>query len=290
MAEPDYTALFEWVTKREAIAKRRREGAMPPWSDDPILANYRFCNVRREDDTVTKWIRLNIREVFGDHQLLFLMLCIARQVNWPETLASLIQTPDAWPSGNGFSPGALEAALGARAAKGLKVWTGAYVIAAGSVKGVAKHTHVAHNVLAPLFDERLRFTAHFAARPSLESTHTLLASFNGWGAFMAYQAVVDMRFTRLLCDAGDIGSWAAAGPGTLRGLNRLHGRALNAPIRQTQALDEIRAIDRVVRAATGVDMDFSDIPNILCETDKYLRVRNGEGKPRAGFAASASLF
>ena len=28
-------------------------------------------------------------------------------------------------------------------------------------------------------------------------------------------------------------------------------------------------------------MDFSDVPNILCETDKYQRVALGEGKPRA---------
>jgi hypothetical protein len=40
-------------------------------------------------------------------------------------------------------------------------------------------------------------------------------------------------------------------------------------------------IYRIVRSETGVDMDFSDVPNILCETDKYLRVQRGEGKPRA---------
>jgi hypothetical protein len=43
----------------------------------------------------------------------------------------------------------------------------------------------------------------------------------------------------------------------------------------------MRAIYKVVQQETGVAMDFSDVPNILCETDKYLRVKNGEGKPRA---------
>jgi hypothetical protein len=47
----------------------------------------------------------------------------------------------------------------------------------------------------------------------------------------------------------------------------------------------MRAIYRVVQGETGVDMDFSDVPNILCETDKYLRVKNGEGKPRALYVA-----
>lgn len=37
---------------------------------------------------------------------------------------------------------------------------------------------------------------------------------------------------------------------------------------------------------TGVSMDFSDVPNILCETDKYLRVKLGEGTPRARYVLS----
>ena len=30
-------------------------------------------------------------------------------------------------------------------------------------------------------------------------------------------------------------------------------------------------------------MDFSDVPNILCETDKYLRAKLSEGKPKASY-------
>jgi hypothetical protein len=36
-----------------------------------------------------------------------------------------------------------------------------------------------------------------------------------------------------------------------------------------------------VEDETSVQMDFSDVPNALCETDKYLRVLHGQGKPRA---------
>ena len=108
---------------------------------------------------------------------------------------------------------------------------------------------------------------------------------NGWGQFMAYQAVVDMRFAPLLRGALDTYGWAAAGPGTLRGLNRLHGRAVDAAISQAQALTEMRVIYKSVQQETNVLMDFSDVPNALCETDKYLRVKNGEGKPRALYVA-----
>jgi hypothetical protein len=47
----------------------------------------------------------------------------------------------------------------------------------------------------------------------------------------------------------------------------------------------MRAIYEIAYDHTRVEMDFSDVPNILCETDKYLRVKNGEGKPRALYVA-----
>ena len=79
---------------------------------------------------------------------------------------------------------------------------------------------------------------------------------------MAYQAVVDMQFNAIL-QAPDVATWAAAG------------------LSQGQALAEMRDNYKIAEKETGVAMDFSDVPNILCETDKYLRVKLGEGKPRA---------
>jgi hypothetical protein len=280
MMQPDYSPLFYWVREREQIRIRKDNGASPPFTPDPILSAYRFCNVRREDDRVTVWIRQNIRHHRAGHPHLWLMLCIARQINWPETLQHLIDV-GAWPDQPHFQPSEITMVLNNRKMAGLKVYTGAYMISAPAQKGADKQAYIAEEVIGDLWRRRDIFAKHFAGQPSLQRTHELIMRSNGWGAFMAYQAVVDMRFTELLRHAGDALSWAAAGPGTLRGLNRLHGRATDAALSQTQALKEMRAIREVVEAETGVAMDFSDVPNILCETDKYLRVRCGEGKPRA---------
>jgi hypothetical protein len=98
---------------------------------------------------------------------------------------------------------------------------------------------------------------------------------------MAYQVVADWRFTRYLRNAEDVSTWAAAGPGTIRGLNRIAGRKTDRALEQWEALHELRKLYETIQQETGVTMDFSDVPNILCETDKYLRVLNGEGAPRA---------
>lgn len=288
MSTPDYTPLWHWIREREEIRKRKEMGLDPKsWTLDPILSTWRFCNVRREDDRVTIWIRKNIRERFADHPHLWLMLCIARQINWPETLHALIENVypgHAWPSDPSFKPGNLAYVLNGRKNCGAKVYTGAYMISAPATKGADKQAYIAETVIGDLWRRRDIFARHFVGGdPQLQRTHELIMRSNGWGQFMAYQAVVDMRFTNLLRHAGDAQSWAAAGPGTLRGLNRLYGRGLNAAICQSQALIEMRAIAELVYPETGVEMDFSDIPNCLCETDKYLREMMGQGHPRTKY-------
>ncbi len=275
----DHAPLWRWVREREAIRVRKALGGPPPWTDDPILAAYRFCNVRREDDRVTAWIREHVRERFALHPFLWLMLCICRQINWPDTIADLIATDGAWPIDAGFDPRIMTGALNVRKVRGDKVYTGAYMISAPATKGADKQAYIAEAVIGDLW----RRWAEFAdwSGSTLQGTHARITRSNGWGDFMGYQAVVDLRFTRLLEGAVDVRTWAAAGPGTIRGLNRLHGRPVDASLRQPQALQEMRVIYDLVEGATGVVMDFSDVPNILCETDKYLRVLLGEGKPRA---------
>lgn len=299
---PDYSPLWYWVREREAVRLKRAAGEPKPWTADPILQSRRFCNVRREDDKVTVWIRENIRERFAEHPALWFMLCVGRWINRPETLAELMigGTRDprpsnficpSWPGHPDFKPWLMTKVLDVIAERGAQVFTGAYTINAPPGGG-SKTKHVAEGVLGPLWENRRWYEDYFAGqsiggKPTLQGAHKRLKRYDGWGDFMAYQVVVDMRFTHLLRDVDDVETWAAAGPGTMRGLNRLHGRPVKAKISQEQALSEMRAIYRLARQETGVDMDFSDVPNILCETDKYLRIKLGEGDTRQKYPGAA---
>lgn len=271
----DYRPLWYWMKERESI-RANRELNIEPWTNDPILAAYRFCNVRREDDLVTKWIDKYIRKSYADNLNLWLMLCIARQINWPATLQHLIDS-GVWPVVT-FESDLMIESLNNWQAKGNKVYTGAYMISAPREKGANKNQYIIGEVIGELWNNRASFL-----HDSLQSTHEWLTQFNGWGPFMAYQAIVDMRFTSILGNAPDIETWAAAGPGTIRGLNRVHGREISYRLSQEQALVEMRDIYKT--NPTGIAIDFSDVPNICCETDKYMRVWYKEGKPRALYVA-----
>ena len=267
------------MQEREAIRLRRAAGEPRPWTSDPILATYRFTNVRREDDRVTAWIREHIREPYDDHPNLWIMLCLARFVNWPPTLQYLMDQ-GAWPTKT-YDATAVTAALDELTARAVKVWTGAYMIKGDFLHRTAeerrKPFYVATTVLGETWKQRHAIKA--ALPQGLEATYRALTAVYGWGPFLTYQAIVDMRWTSLLMHASDL-EWAAAGPGTLRGLNRVAGRPAPRHLAQEQALAELREIYPVLRKAMPT-IDFSDVLNIMCETDKYARAKAGEGRPRS---------
>lgn len=315
----DPTPLARWVNERHAIYIRKslREGADPadlhvppdadleecdpyhlaalesgPLTHDQALAQYRFCNVFRELDRVTVWVRENIRERFDNHPNLWFMLALARYINWPETLQRLIDSPDAWPASDQFTPQRLGSALDQLKQEQQKLYTGAYMIRAESNPNAewyswTKQQYIARVVLGRLWWDRelMELTLDLPGQ-TLENVWRLFQDkhYIGWGPFMAYQVVVDLRHTRYLRDAPDINSWSALGPGSRRGLNRLAGRPVGYALGQAEGLEEMLSLWRSQdewRAPWVPHIELSDIQNCLCETDKHLRVLGGEGKPRS---------
>lgn len=57
----DNIELFaHWIEERYKVHLKKEAGAERPWTDDKIIANYRFTNVRREQDRQTKYLIENI--------------------------------------------------------------------------------------------------------------------------------------------------------------------------------------------------------------------------------------
>lgn len=266
-----FETLRYWITEREAIHKRKIAGDPKPWTNDPILQSYRFCNVRREDDRVTEWFARNWRaEKYWDEKNFIPAMIFARTINWPSTLAEL-DFPFTW------EPERYLAVMDEIQAAGKKVYTGAYMITAGPT-GVRKNAWVVGNA-----------ETYFLNPPVLDP-HSIRISWeeiinNKYpcvGPFIAGQVIADLKQTKHLAKAKDWWSWAAIGPGSARGLNRLSGRPLKFGVSQNQGLSEMREV-RMRLGELGDQLCLQDIQNCLCELDKYVRVLNGEGKPRSGY-------
>ena len=272
-------------------------------TDDPILQKFRFCNVRRQDDRVSRWITQHISEPFAQHEHLWLMLAISRYINWPPTLKKLIyasaysgNNPAApWPDSPKFTPACLGDWLQKFKDGGDKVWTGAFMIRAESDPAapwysLSKQHYVAEIVIGQLWEDRALYNVTLdparTRQKTLQEVWEALQHYTGWGPFMSGQMVTDLRWTRYLRSAPDINTWTALGPGSRRGLNRLHGRPAEASLTQEKGLAEMLEV-REALAQPGVLApwlplpELSDVQASLCELDKYERVRLGEGRPRA---------
>jgi len=279
--------LTYFVTERDHIRSEKEAGAPAPWTDDNILNTYRFCNIRRKDDRVSKWIHDYIIRPYEGTELLWFMLCCARWINWPPTIRELMDR-GAWPI-LGFDPIRFGRVIDERAARGEKAWTGAYMITARHVPpGWGKGAYVAEKVLHPLLTKGIGtyLNSSLSQWRSVEETLSMFQGNHGWGTFMAGQAVADMTYCRLLGQAKDLHTYAPIGPGSTRGLNRLFGRKLDGRIQQEQFNAELMLVRDTVADTLGYpipDMTLHDWQNCMCEFDKYLRALNGTGKPRSTY-------
>lgn len=272
--------LLAFIIARHSVWLNREAGNPKPWTEDPILQQYRFCNVYRELDTVTQWVHQNWLHPNDDDPDVWFAMAVARWVNWPDTLAD-IGYPVPW------DPTKFIRTLAKRKAMGAKVWTGAYMIGTqGNAKD--KPLFIAEDVLSPLWRRRAELrprkgmTLEQFARPIIDTKNQ--------GTFMVGQIVADIKHVAPLRDADDWESWAVSGPGSRRGLNRVLGRVITKGWSDgdfATALNELREYVNDRMPLEFDALDAQNLQNCLCEFDKYERVRLGEGRPRSLYPGRA---
>jgi len=266
--------LAYWINERQRITDSRAIGEPKPWTADPILQQFKFCCVQREDDRVTKWIETFWRRPNHDDPQAWFAMCAARIINWPDTLLA-IGYPKRW------NPARTAAKMHERANAGLQVFTGAYMVTSGGQPG-SKIDYIVDTL------SRTRTMTDPPRRgDTLAAAHAKLRNAPGFGSFMAAQVVADLKHMELLEDAADWKDWAAPGPGSLRGLARIIGKRVNNPTEFIETLMALREELMPMLDSHVDDLCLQDMQSCLCEFDKYERTLWGEGRPRSRYAGAA---
>lgn len=266
-----------WVIERETIRIKRQQRLPPPWTDDPILQEFRFCNVRRMDDKVSNWLLTNWYRPYKNSPYMLLACALARFINKPETLECITHLVF---DEVGHKPnlGAIVRQLRDYRDHGNTVFNGAYVVRGNN--GIDKIDCVVNYYVAPLLQKLDQVVTY-----SMEDTWQMLYDCFGFGSFMAGQVTADMRHA-VTGKWKDKYSWAPMGPGSRRGMNRLLDNPLNKPMKQQQFESHLReliafAIEPLKEANICLNrFEAIDYQNTLCEYDKYQRALYGTGKPK----------
>lgn len=277
--------FWYWINERQAIYNRRLEGAAWPWTTDPILQEYRFCNVYRMQDTETINLHKALRKGADMEDILFNVI-LFRTFNWTPTYVAL----GGWQKRVDFNPREAKKILKVRKADKQKIITGAYMITNGGKPGVKSDMLVdavtaASKVVRPMSQEL--YDMH-----SMKHAVKTMRSLPFVGDFVAYEFACDLRFTKVLEKADDVTTYANPGPGAKRGINRLLGRPHGRPYLSPEELqDAMHTLWCMAGSESFLNADQSkwpfelrEIEHSLCEFDKYTRVKNGEGRPRSRYA------
>ena len=265
-----------WIEERESIRRKKEELKLePPWTDDKILQEFKFCQVFREDDRTSRWFREHIRAPLRDRPEVVMATIIFRFFNLIETGRTLLANDLIL---NWDRERAIQ-----EVKKQPKWVTGAYIVK--TPNRMDKVTGVAECV-SHIWADRKNLIAALRGMSRLQEAWNYLLRYPYIGPFVAYEIVTDLRHTCIFDCADDILTWANAGPGAMRGLNRLTGRDLNFSRRTHDWNGEMQELFSICNARLDMskfewDFEMREIEGGLCEFDKYSRIKNGEGRTRS---------
>jgi hypothetical protein len=279
--------LVYWILQRESIRLKKEASLPKPWTEDWIFKKTYFCNVRREDDKVTRWLRQNWNPQYLGWEDYEHYTVLARFLNWPDTLDAL-DLP--------ATPEVVFETMEERRLEGKKVWGNAYVVTTHGIP-MGKAAYLCQRVLPAAYEllgaGRWR-TAYAGRAPSLAARHEELRKLEGMGSFMSAQVLADLKNTpgHPLDGATDWLSWSAPGPGSLRGLAWFHERKVpesdygGAIEAVADYLDNFPEVVEILSDNMMNGINMQDLQNCLCEYDKYLRVKNDVGRSKRNYPGS----
>lgn len=294
MRSTNVKAFFNFIQEREMIRLRKEAGLTFPWTEDKILQAYKFTHVHRIYDRTTQAFKAIYDEHAGEPLAEQLFNCgvyrwfgtaeFAREVGWCNL--------DDWKHIRSTAHKMLK--------NGRKVFTGAYIITSGGVKG-PKEDYVA-KLLKNFSGHCEDLVAVAENTNSWAEVYNRLHALDGFGGsgFMCKEVLLDAMLTPVLCDASDRMSWTPVGPGGRRGLNRIWGADLNERQTEQRWLEMTRELHAAVsedweafrkaapkyltkKARPILPLAVTDVQFQLCEFDKWMRVKSGQGRPRSKY-------
>jgi alpha-glutamyl/putrescinyl thymine pyrophosphorylase clade 1 len=293
-----YDAYWYLAAERQRILFARLAGDPGPWTSDPILASYKFCNAYRASDRVSQWL---IRDVVyaeadlnaEDH---LLRIVLARLFSKPGTWR-LLEEEHGQITWADFDEVGYGDTLDRAFAQGRTLYTAAFILCATPAFGY-RRKHRNHLALAAHMIGEGGLPRTVATAPSLRELVQALLRFPLIGSFMAYQIAIDINYSEL-CDFSE-SEYSVAGPGARRGIAKCFSDTGGFGDQQIIAWmtdrqeEEFARLDVEFPSLYGRRLQAIDIQNLLCETDKYARVafpalKSNRSRIKARFSPSGPI-
>lgn len=275
-----YDLYWKFAAERQAAFERRVSGLPSPWTENPILREYKFCNVYRAADRVSQYM---IRHVCYHDEPCTLQdrafqIVAFRTFSRIETWLAVRDFLGRYPTLNDLADNGFRDSLEYAKQRNGGLYTGAFILCATDAYGQSlKHlNHVElfrHMFLQEALGERI------IEASSLREIYDLLHDYPLMGDFMSYQTAIDLNYADLIdfCE----NEFTKAGPGALRGIYKMFeslGDHTPTEIIHWMVDHQEKEFERLSLPFSGLwgrRLHAIDCQGLFCETDKYCR----EAKP-----------
>lgn len=272
-ATPVFDTYWRFAAARQGIFMRRLAGVSPPWTNDPILATYRFTNPYRASDRATQYlIRHVLYQGSQDPDEIFFRAFLFRMFNRIETWQELVLHVGelTW---NGFNSGLYERVLDRMVVSGKKIYSSAYIIPSPRLGSHRKHTNHLRLLSMMMRDD---VPARIRSANFLSKVFHVLHSYPSMGDFLSFQLTIDLNYSEMLNFSEN--DFVVAGPGARDGIRKCFSDLGGAnPQEVIEAVTRLASEEFERRGLTfqtlwGRQLQLVDHQNLFCEVDKYARL------------------
>ncbi|MDR6288813.1 hypothetical protein E9232_001320 [Inquilinus ginsengisoli] len=270
-----FDSYWRFAAERLAIYYRRLVDPVGPWTDNPILRDYRFTNAFRAADRVSQYLIREVQYREDRSQApaeIFFRTILFKLFNRIDTWALLEKElgPLSWQNARFEAiSNVLDNVIGA----GQRVYSAAYIMPSPAFGHQRKHSnHLA--MLSSMMRDGL--PARLAGARSFDAAYGMILNYPGLGPFLAFQYAIDLNYSNLLNFSES--EFVVAGPGALDGIAKCftNARSLDPAhviyeIAERQD-DEFRRLGLQFGGLFGRRLQPIDCQNLFCEISKYARV------------------
>ncbi len=283
---PVYDTYWRFAAERQEVFFRRLERRPPPWTDDPILLEYKFTNAYRASDRVSQYLirRVIYRDDLPTHPAeVFFRTLLFKTFNRIGTWELLEQALGTIAYAD-YSFERYDEILTWAMSRGLKIYSAAYIMPnAGSLGHDRKHrNHL--KLLERMMEDQL--AARLAASSSMQRSFDLIRDYPSIGDFLAYQYVTDINYSEVT-DFTEM-EFVIPGPGAVDGIRKcfddtagLNDAEVIKFMADRQGI-EFERLGLDFRDLWGRPLQLIDCQNLFCEVGKYARVSHPESLGRSG--------
>lgn len=276
---PKPTAVFnsywKFAAERQSVFHRRVLGQPGPWTDDPVIAKYKFTNAYRAADRVSQYLIRNVIYAgaydLRDTVFRILLFKIFNKVRtW-----QLLQATHGDLTVKGFDAVRFGCTLDRALEAGEAIYSAAYIMPSGPASIRQPRKHMMH---LRLIEQVLRanMPEHLAEAGTLEAAYELLHGLPSLGPFLAYQFVTDLNYSEHFSFSEM--EFVVPGPGARDGMRKCFtslGDYTEADAIRWVANRQAEEFERRglnFLSLWGRPLQLIDCQNLFCEVDKYARV------------------